>query len=197
VGFGIRFLDYDSDGDLDLIVANGHISDNIGLVHQGKTYEQRMMLFANDAGRFEEVCAGCLPDAVGRGLATGDVDHDGDVDVLVNSNGRAAILLENVARHAGPVVGLELLTAGRAAYGARVRWKRGDASLMRDVRASASFGSTNDPRLLLALEAHEESAEVEIRWPDGSEETRALMPGRYHRVVQGEARSGESPFRSP
>jgi hypothetical protein len=198
LGFGVRLFDYDTDGDLDMMVANGHITDNIGEVHQGKVFEQHTRLYANEAGRFREVCPGCLPKGVGRGLATADVDDDGDLDVLVTSNGGAPVLLENVAERRGAAVGLRLegngTTSNRDAYGARVRWSIGGREGLREVGAGGSYLSSHDPRLLLAVPRGTSTAKVRIRWPDGEREERELAVGAYHRVVQGRSGVESRPF---
>ena len=101
VGFGTVLADFDHDGDLDLAVANGHIVDNIALYHDGKTHAQRAQLFENDGrGRFRERpgAAGALAAEpfVGRGLYSGDLDGDGDLDLLLTQCGGRARLLENI-----------------------------------------------------------------------------------------------------
>ena len=100
VGFGVAFLDYDNDGRLDIASANGHILDNAPRFRAGSTYRQRKLLFRNTTGRrFAEVGAAPAPRSpprrVGRGLATGDIDNDGDLDLLVTNNGDTAELLRN------------------------------------------------------------------------------------------------------
>jgi len=201
LGFGVRLLDYDLDGDLDLLVANGHITDNIAEVHQGKEFEQHTRIYENDAGAFREVCPDCLPRGVGRGLATADVDGDGDLDVLITNNDAEPIFLENVAERKGVAVGLSLsgngTTSNRDAYGARVWWASGDLERVREVSAGGSYLSSHDPRLLLGVPVGTKTVEVRIRWPDGEREERELATGAYHRVVQGRSAVESVPFTAP
>ena len=198
VGFGVRFLDYELDGDLDLIVTNGHIVDNVSEIREGSEFAQPDMLFENQAGRFREVCAGCLPRLVGRGLATADIDGDGDEDVLIINNNDEARLLENRSELVGTAVGLRLEGAmgasNRDAYGARVSWSVGGEQRVREVHAAASYCATNDPRLLLAVPSDTELQRVTIRWPNGSTETLDLPPGSYHHVVQGQGVRARTEF---
>ena len=96
----MAFLDYDNDGRLDIATANGHILDNAPRFRAGSTYRQRKLLFRNTTGRrFAEVGrsagAAFAAERVGRGLATGDIDNDGDLDLLVTNNGETAELLRN------------------------------------------------------------------------------------------------------
>jgi enediyne biosynthesis protein E4 len=201
VGFGTRFLDYDLDGDLDLVVTNGHIMDNVGEIRQGAQFAQPNMIFENRGGTFVEACKDCLPKGVGRGLAVGDVDGDGDEDFLVNNNGGAPYLFLNVAERRGEAIGLRLEGApprsNRDAYGARVSWTAWGKRRIREVHAGGSFCSSSDPRLLLAVPAGTAKAPVTIRWPDGKTETLSLAPGAYHHVVEGRGVVASVAFHTP
>jgi hypothetical protein len=199
VGFGVRFLDFDTDADLDLFVANGHIMDTVGLVRQGGRFAQDAQLFENDGSRFREVRPGALARRVGRALATADVDGDGDLDVLITNNGDAPALLRNDAPRRGDAIGLRLEGApprsNRDAYGSRVVWEAFGARHVREVRAGGSYLASHDPRLLLAVDPGTPRTAVGIRWPDGAEETHDLTPGAYHHVRQGAGVVGRTPFR--
>ena len=185
-GFGTAWFDYDNDGWLDIFVANGAVDLIPRLVQAGDPYplHQTNQLFRNlGDGRFAEVSssAGSLFELseVSRGAAFGDIDNDGDEDiVLTNNNGPARLLLNEVGnqRH---WVGLRLLdpATGRDMLGTRVavipagadpRWRR--------VRSDGSYASANDPRVLVGLGSISEVEGVQAIWPDGTLETWTSVP---------------------
>lgn len=112
-GFGTRFLDYDNDGRRDLLVVNGHVLDNVNLYRKNVEYAERKMLYHNRSGRFVNVSSSGGPafvrPRVGRGLALGDYDNDGDLDVVVSNNNQAAELLRNDAGNHNPWLGIRLI----------------------------------------------------------------------------------------
>jgi hypothetical protein len=180
-GFGAGWLDFDNDGWLDVLVVNGAVVRIDALVQQGDPYplHQRNQLFRNTSrGGFEDVSAlsgrAFERSEVSRGAAFGDVDNDGDTDVLVVNNSGPARLLINAVGQRRHWIGLHLLTVdGRTALGAWVGVFTTDgASRWRRARAAGSYGSANDPRVLIGLGDAERVDRVEIRWPDGSEEVR-------------------------
>ena len=99
VGFGVVFFDFDNDGWLDIAIANGHVVANVALLRQGGTFAQRNLLLRNVDGRFRDMKSEAGPgfsiEQVSRGMAAGDIDNDGDLDLLVTNNGAAANLLLN------------------------------------------------------------------------------------------------------
>jgi hypothetical protein len=162
---------------------------------------QRKLLFRNlRNGRFEDVTqhagAAFLQPQVGRGAAFGDIDNDGDEDVLVsNDAGPAQLLINTVNERAGPRyhwVGLRL--TGTAAHrdmpGARVEIIRGgQPSLWRRMRADGSYASANDPRVLVGLGESADMPRVRVRWPDGrTEEWKTVDIDRWQTLVEGSAR---------
>jgi hypothetical protein len=184
-GFGTAWLDCDNDGWLDLFIANGAVRIQESQVRAGDPYplSQTDQLYRNlgrDAAgrvRFAEVTAEAgavfrLP-AVGRGAAFGDVDDDGDTDVVVFNNNGPVRLLLNQAGSRRPWVGLHLLDRhGRDALGARVEIHRpGAPTLVRRARADGSYASANDPRVLAGLGDHPQVSSVTVRWPDGTTES--------------------------
>ena len=175
VGFGAAFLDYDNDTDLDLAVANGDVLDNIALIRQGATYAQPNLLLANDGkGRFREIGSGpggAFGTArVSRALIAGDLDNDGDLDIVVTNNGQRADLLRN---DLGPGFNsLEVRLVGRRAnrngVGARLRVVvRGEAQV-REVKAGSSYLGQNDLRVHFGLGSARRVDRMEIAWPGGS-----------------------------
>jgi enediyne biosynthesis protein E4 len=193
--FGTAWLDYDNDGWLDLFVANGAVYIIGALAEAGDPYplHQRNQLFRNlDGRRFEETTttggAAFTVSDVSRGVAVGDLDDDGDPDLVVtNSAGPARILLNQVGQDAD-WIGLDLRDqAGRPALGARVELEvPGDRARWRRVRVDGSYASSNDPRVLLGLGAHPGIARGRVHWADGTSSEFELAPGRYHRITQGD-----------
>lgn len=124
---------------------------------------------------------------VGRGAAFGDIDNDGDVDVVVaNSNGPTRLLINDVGNRAH-WIGLRLVGAGgRDLLGARVEVIRKNGTLWRRVRADGSYASANDPRVLVGLGSSTEAVRVRVRWPDGRVEERGdVAIDRYTTVTEG------------
>ena len=193
-GFGTLFFDYDNDGWLDLLVVNGAVQLLPELMRKGDPFPlgQPNQLFRNTGnGRFVEMTdhAGAnfqLPE-VGRGAAFGDVDNDGDTDVLVTNNNGPARLLLNQLGNRNHWLGLRLVTKnGRDALGARVDIVvRKNQVLRRRVRTDGSYLSANDPRVLVGLGNVTQVEAVRVRWPDGSVgETKAPAIDRYITIKQ-------------
>jgi hypothetical protein len=183
VGFGADFLDYDHDGDMDLLIMNGHILDNISLFKDKVTYEQPRSMLANDGrGRFREVGPSLGPDfvrpTVSRGMAVGDYDDDGDLDVFVNNSDRPAELLRNDGgNRAGHWLMLRLRGArgNTDGIGARVRVTTKDGAgaarvQAADAKTASSYCSQHDTRLHFGLGAAA-TADIEVRWSSGAVST--------------------------
>jgi hypothetical protein len=194
VGWGVRMIDYDNDGSLDLLIANGHVTETIEKVRRDITYRQPALLLANNGkGVFRNVSAQAGPAFAvpysGRGLAAGDIDNDGDVDaVLVTLNGPPVLLRNNVGNYR-PWIGLQLrgTKCNRDAVGAKVTVKLPGRNLVRWITGGGSFLASHDRRLTIGLggDRPSRSVAVDILWPDGSRQSlTGLQPDRYHEVVQ-------------
>ena len=177
VGFGTQFFDNDNDGDLDLAIVNGHVMNDSGHFRPGSKEAQRKLLFRNDGnGRFTEVGRASGPgfavEAVGRTLAVGDIDNDGDLDLLVTNNGGTVELLRNDGGSGNHALLLRLIgTRGnRGAVGARVRLTAGGLTQVREVKAGSSYLGQSDLRVHFGLGLATRVDRLEIRWPAGETE---------------------------
>jgi hypothetical protein len=188
VGWGVGLVDYDNDGDKDLLVVNGHVHHNADAMEASATFPQPLQLLENRDGRFvdvsREVGLADIGPVVARGAAFGDYDNDGDVDILVNVAGGPALLLRNEGGNRRHWLSVEALATrpGRSAIGARVSVVAGGRRQVDEVRAGGSYASTNDPRLHFGL-GDAADADVTVRWLDGRERTLRQVPAdRFVRV---------------
>jgi len=187
VGFGTGFADFDSDGWLDLFVANGHVSYE----RLDSRYRQPAQLFHNQAGeRFVEVSEQGGPyfsiDHVGRGAAMGDLDNDGGLDLVISHQNEPVVVLRN-RRPAENWVSV-LLRGERSntdAIGAKVTAMYGDRQLARWVRGGGGYASSFDPRILFPA-VDDAPVSVTVRWPNGEVEVfPELVQGKTHELVEG------------
>ncbi|MEL7060591.1 MAG: FG-GAP-like repeat-containing protein [Acidobacteriota bacterium] len=200
-GFGTGFLDLDNDGRLDLFAVNGAVklfSETAPSADAAPLGQLDQLFWQRADGRFLDVSSlgGSAFERrdVGRGAAFGDVDNDGDVDVLIaNNGGRARLLLNRVGQDRS-WIGLDLRRRdGGVAIGAVVqRVAETDRRVFRVAR-DGSYASSSDPRVLVGLGDEELPVTIEVRWPDGSRERFSdLAPRRYHRLVEDSAVSDQS-----
>jgi enediyne biosynthesis protein E4 len=183
LGFGIKFFDADNDGDLDLIQANGHVQNNAGRIFPGVTYRQSTLLFENIGdGRFRDISASAgealARPIVGRGLAVGDYDNDGSVDVLIANLEGAPLLLHNETLHPGRSLTIRLVgrASPRDGTGAPVTLRAGGRTQVREAGTGGSYLSAGDPRLHFGLGAAALADSLTVRWPSGITQTLHHVP---------------------
>jgi hypothetical protein len=176
-GFGVAWFDYDNDGWLDLFAANGAVTLLPALRGQAYPFHQRNQLFHNEAGRsFREITATATPalalSEVSRAAVFGDIDNDGDTDILLtNNNGPARLLLNQAARNHWLQLQLVGVSDNRQALGARVGLSRkGKKTLWRRVHTDGSYLSANDARVHFGLGADTVIESVMVVWPGGTKE---------------------------
>jgi hypothetical protein len=191
LGFGCAFLDADLDGWLDLAVVNGHIDDTVRNV-RGAGYAQAPQLFLNDGrGGFRDVAGeiggGFTQPKVGRGLAYGDFDRDGDLDLLMTTNNGPAYLFRNDQTAGNKSIRIRLVgtKSNRDAIGARVRIFHGETSQSRRVKGGSSYLSQSELPVTFGLGKRERIDRLVIDWPSGgTEEHKDLAAGRAYECVE-------------
>ena len=195
-GWGLKYFDYDNDGLTDLFLANGHPDDMIGHYSTQVKYREPLLLFHQDPdGKLRNVSDSAGPafqkSFPARGLAIGDFDNDGAVDVLVANNGAPPVLLKNKAASGNHWLGLKLegVTANRDAIGARIVWTAGGKKYSRLKNGGGSYLSSHDPREVLGLGKAARVDALEIHWPAPSKRIDRytnLAAGRYIHIVEGQ-----------
>jgi hypothetical protein len=201
VGFGVAFVDIDNSGVLDLSIVNGHVVDNTELFRPGSTHKQRKLLFRNTNGRrFQEIGRGAGPgfgmDNVGRSLIAGDVDNDGDVDLLVTNNGGLPELLRN-GHSGGNAIVLRLVgtASNRDALGARVRVTTGGRIQVREVKSGSGYLGQSDVRVHVGLGDAAAVDRLDIMWPSGRAERVERPPvNQVVTVQEGRGVTASIPF---
>ena len=176
-GWGTAWIDFDNDGWLDMLSVNGALHFKPGRPDDPFPFDERNLLLRNPGnGQFDDVTdkAGAAFKRLeaGRGAAFGDIDNDGDTDVLIaNLNGPVRLLVNNIGNRSH-WMGLRLVgSGGRDMLGARVEFRRpGRPSLWRRVRSDGSYASANDPRVLVGLGDDTAAPSVRVRWPNGGTE---------------------------
>ena len=177
LGFGTKMFDLDNDGDLDLHVTNGHVIDNVKLYQPNLSYAQKDLLYENVGGRFRDVSAQSGPalqaERVGRGLAVADFDNDGNLDVVISSVGRPAVLLKNQgpARGNWIVIRAQGSRSNGFGLGATVRVQTSNGVQVREINNVASYLSANDIRLHVGLGTAKSIQQIDVLWPSGTKQT--------------------------
>ena len=196
-GWGLKFFDYDNDGDLDLLLCNGHPDDKIDGRVEGVKYLEPMLLFRNTGNGLKNVSAESGPifskPLAGRGMALGDFDNDGCVDVLISVNNGAPILLRNNAGRQNHWLGVKLVgkTSNRDAIGARISYQAGDLKRSHMKVGGGSYLSAHDPRMVLGLGRRTKIDWLEVKWPlpgDSVERFVDLPIDRYVTIVEGQGK---------
>ncbi len=193
-GWGLKFFDYDNDGNVDLFIANGHPDDKIEKHSTHVAYEEPLLLFHSDGKRLQNVSvdAGLVfaQKMAARGLAVGDFDNDGAVDVLVAVNNGAPLLLKNLAAQGNHWLGIRLVgkRCNPDAVGAKISWQAGDLNRSRLKTGGGSYLASHDPRVVLGIGQRAKIDGLEIQWPQpsGRVETFTDLPiDRYITIVEG------------
>ena len=197
LGFGTNLVDVDGDGRLDLFAANGHVLDNVRAFDRSTTYGQRNLLFHNRGPGawgntlFADVTSlagpGLAQERVSRGSAAGDLDNDGDPDLLVVNLGDTLSVLRNEGGNRGGWLSVRLRRATTGSgEGTRLRLHSASGTQWREVGSGRSYLSQSDPRVLFGLGPHDRADSLEVWWPGGAREVyRDLPAGRFLDLAEG------------
>jgi len=193
VSWGTAFQDFDNDGRVDLFIASGHLNPGTHEMDESTSYAQAKRIYKNiDGNRFEDVSprsgAAISTPHVSRGAAFGDIDDDGDVDVIVmEASGKPEVLRNDLPPGATwCLIELKGVRQNVDAIGARVRITAGGRAQLREKRSSGSYLSANDPRLHFGLGVAKRIDRLEIDWPDGTKQSFADLPvGQLLRITLG------------
>jgi enediyne biosynthesis protein E4 len=195
VGWGVKFFDFDNDGNLDLMFMNGHINEAIEGTRADVKYKEPPLLLRNSSGEtFENMRerAGPVFSSAysGRGLAVGDFDNDGDPDIVFTCLNERPVLLRNNVGQDEAWIGFELqgTSSNRDAIGAKITVTSGERTSVRWITGGSSYLSAHDPRVIVGLGPKaglSPRLQVEIMWPDGTEQGLSnLALGRYHKILE-------------
>ena len=193
-GWGLKFFDYDNDGDIDLLLSNGHPDDTVDKRIEGVKFLEPMLLFRNNEKGFENVSQQSGPvfsrPLAARGMALGDFNNDGAVDVLVTQNNAAPVLLRNNVGRENHWLGVRLIgtKANIDAIGAKITYQSGDLKRHQFKVGGGSYLSSHDPRMVLGVGKRTKIDWLEIQWPQPSGKTEhftELPMDRYITIVEG------------
>ncbi len=192
-GWGLKFFDYDNDGDPDLILSNGHPDDMIGVQSLKVKYKEPLLMFENVNGKYKNVSSTSgevfKGEWASRGLSVGDYDNDGDLDVLVINNGEAPLLLRNEGGNRNNWLGLQLIStkSNPESVGAMITWEAGGVKRSRLKTAGGSYLSSHDPREILGIGQAAKIDSVQIKWPSGQIDKLTNLPvNKYVKVTEGQ-----------
>jgi len=175
-GWGTRFFDYDHDGWKDIFVAQGHVMDTIEKTAPNLRYLQPPLLLRNESGRFVKVAPGQIfrTEWAGRGAAFGDLDNDGDTDIVVTNVGQKAFVLRNDGGNGHHWVAIRTVgrRSNRDGIGCRVKLvTQSGTTQFFEINTAGSYLSASDKRLLAGMGTDAAVRSVEIRWPSGAVQT--------------------------
>lgn len=202
LGFGCAFLDVDLDGRLDLAVANGHIDETVRNIRGNVGYAQPPQLFLNQGGgKFREAASEAGTDfakaRVGRGLAFGDFDRDGDLDLLLTTNNGPAYLYRNDQSSGRRAIRFYLTGAksNRDAIGATVRIYSGNEMQTRMVQGGSSYLSQSELPVTFGMGRRDKAERVVVEWPSGAtQEFKNLATGKGYQLTENKGISELSGF---
>lgn len=195
-GWGLRFFDYDNDGDPDLFLANGHPDDMVETQASRVKYKEPLVMFENISGKYKNVSAQSgevfKKDFPARGASFGDFDNDGLIDMLVVNNGEAPVLIRNQGGSGNNWIGLNLVAAkggsNPGAVGAMITWTAGGVKRSRLKTSGGSYLASHDPREVLGLGKAAKIDSIEIKWPSGKVDKLTNPPiNQYLKVIEGES----------
>jgi len=196
-GWGLKFFDYDNDGNIDLLLCNGHPDDRVEKMMEGVKFLEPMLLFRNTGKGFENVSRESGPifskALAGRGMALGDFDNDGSVDVLVSQNNGGPVLLRNNIGRENHWLGIRLVgtRANVDAIGAKITYASGDFQRHQFKVGGGSYLSSHDPRMVLGVGKRTKIDWIEVQWPQpsGKKERLTELPiDRYITIVEGQGK---------
>ena len=201
-GVAMKFLDYDNDGWVDILQANGSMLDNVALYHNEVSYKEPLLMFRNlGKGHFEKVSESLGPDfmrpIVGRGLATADYDNDGDIDIVTNNRGDYPSLLRNDGGNANHWLTIQLIgtKSNRDGTGTSLKLTSEGFVHVEQAKGGGSYMSANDPRIHFGLGKRTKIESLEITWPSGQIDRLSNVP--IDQIIAVKEGSGIVPGKFP